>query len=208
MKLGALKVKKTIWIPIVIGVISAVLNILVSEAHFAIPIGPNAFIGIVEISNTLSASLGGPIALIITILVTNFSHFILNLELYSDMQFTLLAIADALIHIVALLVVAISYYRFLYPRLNKTGLFLAGWWLTVGVYYYLALLPLQTILINFSIPSFGATYPSFARIFFPEFLGTSLITTLIWLALPVHYRRSMWVKLRKESEQDGAVQNQ
>ena len=206
MKLGALKVKKTIWIPIVIGVISAVLNILISEAHFAIPIGPNAFIGIVEISNTLSASLGGPIALIITILVTNFGHFILNLELYSDMQFTILAIADALIHIVALLVVAISYYRFLYPRWNKTGLFLVGWWLTLSVYYYLALLPLQTALINFSIPSFGATYPSFARIFLPEFLATLMITTLIWFALPVHYRRSRWVK-KKESEKAGAVQD-
>lgn len=200
-----MKAKKTIWISIMIGVISAVINILVSEAHFAIPLGNSAFIGVVEISNTLSASLGGPIALIITIVVTIFSHFMLNIELYSDMQFTLLAIADALIHIVALLVVAISYYRFLYPRLNKTGLFLVGWWLTVGVYYYVGLLPLQSVLINYADPSFGATYPSFARIFFPEFLGTSMITTLIWFALPVHYRRSMWVK-DKESEKAGAVQ--
>jgi hypothetical protein len=166
VKIAIMKAKKTIWIPIAIGVVSAALNILVSEAHFGIPIGGNAFIGIVEISNTLSASLGGPIALIITILGRILANFILKPELYSDMQFTLLAIADALIHIVALLVVAISYYRFLYPRLNKTGLFLVGWWLTVGVYYYVALLPLQSVLINFADPSFGATYPSFARIFF------------------------------------------
>jgi len=207
LKLGALKVKKTIWIPVVIGVIAAVLNILVSEVHFAIPIGPNAFIGIVEISNTLSAALGGPISLIITIFVANIGHFILHVELYSDPQFIIIGIADALIHILALLVVAISYYRFLYPRLNKTTLFLVGWWLTVGVYYYLVLLPLQTILINFSDTGIGATYPFFAKIFFPEFLGTSMITTLIWFALPMQYRRSKWIKLRKVSEQEGAVQD-
>ena len=201
-----MKAKKTIWIPIAIGVVSAALNILVSEAHFGIPIGNNAFIGIVEISNTLSASLGGPIALIITVVVTNIGHFILNLERYSDIQFIFLTIADALIHIFALLVVATSYYRFLYPRFNKTGLFLVGWWLTLSVYYYLALLPLQTALINFSVPGFGATYPSFARIFLPEFLATLMITTLIWSALPVHYRRSRWVK-KKESEKAGAVQD-
>jgi hypothetical protein len=206
VKIAIMKAKKTIWIPIATGVVSAALNILVSEAHFGIPIGDNAFIGIVEISNTLSASLGGPIALIITVVVTNIGHFILNLELYADIQFIFLTIADALIHIFALLVVATSYYRFLYPRFNKTGLFLVGWWLTLSVYYYLALLPLQTALINFSDPSFGVTYPSFARIFLPEFLATSMITTLIWFALPVHYRRSRWVT-KKESEKAGAVQD-
>ena len=207
MKIDALKVKKTIWIPIVIGVIAAVLNILVSEVHFAIPIGPNAFIGIVEISNTLSAALGGPIALIVTILVANIGHFMLQMELYSDMQFVFLGIADASIHIIALLVVAISYYRFLYPRLNKNTLFLGGWWLTIGVYYYLVLLPLQAALINFADLGIEATYPSFAKIFFPEFLGTSIITTLIWFALPMHYRRSKWINLKKVSEQEGAVQD-
>ena len=207
MKLGALKIIKAIWIPLVIGIVAAVLNILVSEVHFAIPIGPNAFIGIVEISNTLSAALGGPIALIITILVANIGHFMLHVELYSDTQFIFIGIGDALIHIIALLVVAISYCRFLYPRLKKTTLFLVGWWLTIGVYYYLVLLPLQAALINFFDPGIETTYPAFAKIFFPEFLGTALITTLIWFALPMHYRRSQWIKLKKVSALEGPLQD-
>ncbi|MEJ2512933.1 MAG: hypothetical protein P8Y72_15220 [Anaerolineales bacterium] len=184
--------KRTIWVPVMIGVVSAALILVVSEVKFVIPLGNNYSIGIGEIFNTFSAALGGPIAVIITLLVTSIGHFLLNSNLYTDRQFFFIVLADAIVHIGAMLVVTIIYYRVLYPQARKIGLFVTGWWVTIGVYYYLILLPLQVVLLNFADPGFGATYPSFARIFLPEFIGTATITTLIWFAAPIRYRRPLW----------------
>jgi len=203
-----MKVKKTIWIPIVIGIVFGSLILMVSEAQFVIPLGNNYSIGIGEILNTLSAALGGPIALIITVLVTGIGHYILNPNLYADTQFVFIALADAFIHLVAMLVVAIIYYQVIYPRVRKIGIFFIGWWLTIGVYYYLVLLPLQVALLNYADPGYGATYPSFAKIFLPEFSGTAAITTLIWLALPARYRRPQWVMLKNAPRRSDEFQYQ
>jgi hypothetical protein len=106
----------------------------------------------------------------------------------------------------AMLVVAICYYKLLYPKARKTSAFLVGWWLLVGAYYYLALLPLSVILLNLANPSFGFTYTSFARDFLPEFLGTATITTLVWFAAPVRYRRLQWIEPKQAP--DGKIQDE
>ena len=186
--------KKNIWLPIIIGILFAALILMVSEVKFVIPLGNNYSIGIGEIFNMFSSALGGPIAVIVTLLVTGIGHFLLNPDLYTNSQFVFIVFADAFIHMGAMLAVTIIYYRVLYPRVNKIGLFVVGWWLTTGIYYYLILLPLQVALLNFADPGFGATYPSFARIFLPEFLGTGVITTLLWFALPVRFRRPQWLE--------------
>jgi len=203
-----MQLKRTIWVPVMIGGVSAILILLVSKAAFVIPLGNNYSIGIGEILNTLSAALGGPIALIITVLVTGIGHFILNPDLYADTQFNVIALADAFIHMCAMLVVAITYYRVIYPQVRKMGIFFMGWWLTIGVYYYLVLLPLQVALLNYADPDYGATYLNFAKIFLPEFLGTATITSLIWFALPARYRRPQWIALKTVPSQSDEVQNQ
>lgn len=197
--------KKTIWIPIIIGILFAALILMVSEVKFVIPLGNNYSIGIGEIFNMFSAALGGPIAVIVTLLVASIGHFLLNPDLYTNTQFIFIVLADALIHMGAMLAVTIIYSRVLYPRARKIGLFFVGWWLTIGIYYYLILLPLQVALLNFADPSFGATYPSFARIFLPEFLGTSVITTLLWFALPVRFRRPQWMEPKNASDQSDKI---
>ena len=193
--------KKIIWLPIIIGILFSALILMVSEVKFVIPLGNNYSIGIGEIFNMFSAALGGPIAVTVTLLVATIGHFLLNPDLYTDTQFIFIVFADAVIHMGAMLAVTIIYSRVLYPRARKIGLFVAGWWLTIGVYYYLILLPLQVALLNFADPGFGATYPSFARIFLPEFLGTGVITTLLWFALPVRFRRPQWFEPKKTTEQ-------
>ena len=192
--------KKTIWIPIMVGIVSAALILLVSEAKFVIPLGSNYSIGIGEILNTLSAALGGPIAVISTMLVISIGHYTLNPDLYTDTQFVFIVLADAFVHVCAMLVVSLLYSRALYRRARKTGIFVVGWWLTIGIYYYLILLPLQVVILNYADPGFGATYPSFAKIFFPEFLGTATITTLIWFALPARYHHPQWIETKFASE--------
>jgi len=191
-----MKLKQKIWIPGLIGVVSAASILLVSKAEFVIPLGNNYSIGIGEILNTLSAALGGPIAAIITVLVTGIGHFVLNPDLYADPQFIFIALADACIHLVAMLVIVIIYSKVLYRQARQTGIFSLGWWLTIGVYYYLVLLPLQVALLNYADPAYGATYSSFAKIFLPEFFGTAAITNLVLFALPVRYRQSQWIDLK------------
>jgi len=201
-----MQITKTIQVPIIIGIVSAALILLASEAEFVIPLGNNYSIGIGEILNTLSAALGGPIAVIITLLVTSIGHFLLNPDLYASPQFVFIVLADAIAHMCAMIVLSTSYHRVIYHRAGTTGIFVIGWWLTIAVYYYLILLPLQVVFLNYADPGFGATYPSFARIFLPEFLGTAAITNLILFASPARYRRPQWFVSKKTSEQSDEVQ--
>lgn len=188
-----MKVNKKIWFPVVFGIISGTLIFLASTAHFLIPVGVDSYIGIGEIFTTLTAALGGPIAVIIMLLVTYGGVIILNIDLYADLPPMLIALADATAHLCALLVVAMGYGKILYPRSRNSGIFLVGWWLVVGVYYFLAFLPLEVALLNLADPGHGVTYPMIARSLLPEFLGTVTITTLIWIALPARYRRPRWI---------------
>lgn len=196
-------VKKTIWIPVVVGIVSAALILLAGEARFLIPLGNGTSIGIGEMFTTLAAALGGPIASVVTLLVVYGAQFMLHFDLFADRLSIHVALVDAVCHLSAMLVIAICYFRLLYPRARKTGTFLLGWFLMVGVYYYLALLPLEAIFLNLVDPGFGATYPAFARDFLPEFLGTALITSLIWFASPASYRRPQWVEPKNAPAQNG-----
>ena len=203
-----MKVKKTIWIPVMIGIVSGALILLASEVHFLIPTGGDSYIGIGEIFTTLSAALGGPMAVMITLLVTYGGGIMLYLDLYTDLPPILIALADATAHLCALLVVAIGYGKLLHPRARKTSMFLVGWWLTIGVYYYLAFLPLEVVLLNLVDPGHGVTYPSIARSVFLEFLGTVVITTLLWIALPARYRRPQWLEPKPMPDRSGKVQGE
>ena len=106
-----------------------------------------------------------------------------------------------------MIVLSTSYHRVLYPRTKTIGIFVIGWWLTIAVYYYLILLPLQVVFLNYADPGFGATYPSFARIFLPEFLGTAAITNLILFASPARYRRPQWMEPKNAPDQSDKVQS-
>jgi len=197
-----MKIKKTVWIPIVIGMASAALIIAASEANFFIPLGNGSAMGIGELFTTLSASLGGPVASFVTIFLTYGVVGMLHPEYFPDAISISINVADAAAHLCAMLVVAIGYYKLLYPRARKTGFFLMGWFLLVCAYYYLALLPLSVVLLNLADPGFSATYPFFARNFIPEALGTAVITTLVWLASPVRYRRPQWIEPENAPDQD------
>jgi len=201
-----MKIKKTVWIPIAIGMASAALIIAAAEANFFIPLGNGSSIGIGELFTTLSAALGGPITSFVTIFVVYSVVGMLHPEYYPDTISISINVADAVAHLFAMLVIAIGYYKLLYPRAEKMGSFLVGWILMVGVYYYLALLPLSVILLNLADPGHGATYLIFARNFIPEALGTAVITTLAWLAAPIRYRRPRWIETGNTPEQSDNIQ--
>jgi hypothetical protein len=188
-----MKMKKTAWSPIAIGMASAALIIAAAEANFFIPLGPDTSMGIGELFTTLSAAIGGPIASLTTIFVAYGVVGMLHPEYFPDQPSLYIILEDAIAHLSAMLMVVLIYTKFLYPRARRTGFFLAGWFLLVCAYYFLALLPLSVVFLNLIDPSRGATYFDFARGFLPEVLGTAIITTLIWLAAPIRYRRPLWI---------------
>jgi len=122
-----MKVKKTIWIPVVIGMVSGSLILAAAEAEFFIPLGNDTSMGIGELFTTLSAALGGPIAAIVTIFVVYSVHSMLHPEFFPDMTSIYIVLADATAHLCAMLVVAIGYYKLLYPRAKKSSIFLIGY---------------------------------------------------------------------------------
>lgn len=201
-----MKVKKTVWIPIAIGMASAALILAASEANFFIPLGNGAELGIGELFTTLSAALGGPIASFITIFVAYSVHSILHPEYIPDLTSVYILLEDAVAHLSAMLIVVLVYTKLLYPRARKTGFFLAGWFMLVCAYYFLALLPLSVVFLNLIDPHRGLAYLAFARDFIPEVIGTAVITTLIWLAAPIRYRRPPWIDPRNTPEQSDKIQ--
>ena len=197
-----MKVKKIIWIPVVIAMVSSAFILAAAEANFFIPLGNGAELGIGELFTTLSAALGGPIASVGTIFVVYSVHSILHPDIFPDLTSFFIMLEDGVAHLSAMLMVALVYNKFLYPRAKQTDVFLGSWFLLVGAYYYLALLPLSVVFLNLIDPARGATYATFARGFLPEYLGTAIITTLIWLAAPIRYRRPLWIGLENMPDQD------
>ncbi len=198
-------INKMIWIPVVIGLVAAALMLLAAEAQFLIPLGNDTSIGVGEIFTTLSAAVGGPVATMVTIIVGYSVHFLLNRDLFPNLPSVYILLVDAFCHLCAMLVLALGYYKLVYPRARKTVLLLVGWFLLVGTYYYVILLPLEVLLLNLVDPDFGATYTSFARNFVPEFLGTALITGLIWFAAPARYRHPQWISPKVVPDRNGKL---
>ena len=196
--------KKTIWVPITIGLVAGGLSYLLGVADFRIlvPLGEGASLGVAEIFGTLAAALGGPIATVITGLLNGVVGYLITRDVFPWPASLYMAGADLIAHIIAMLAAAFC-YRFLNERAKKGLLaLLAGWVLIVVIYYFVVLTPIQIFLLNTLVPGFGA-YMDFVSVIWPEFLATTVVTTLIWFALPVRYRRPLWYESKKAPDQNG-----
>ena len=198
--------KKTIWIPLVLGSALGLLDLVSLAVDFIIPLGPFGATGPQEVFIIMSAALGGPLGLSITSLLQEVGHHFFGLQaLFSPEQIaskgTLYSIADFSAHILAALAVALC-YKFLHQRAKKVYFFFAGWILIVFFYYTLLVL-MQFILIGFVIdlPVLSELY----RNFLPEFLVVAIISTLIWVALPWRYRRPQWYEPKNAPGQSGEM---
>ena len=189
--------KKTIWIPIVIGLAFAFLGWLILIAGFSIPIpGLDANVGISEIFNLIAAILGGPITVVIGNIIFGIFGYSLVLSNAHPWPISFyLTLADVIAHIIALVMVTFS-YRFFYERAKRyeqaerNVIIIAGWVL-ISISYYFVLTPLQVTFINLVIPGM-LTFSDLFRGTLPEILATTFITTLILLALPKRYIKPLW----------------
>lgn len=196
-----MKVKKTIWIPLVLGGTLGLLDLVSMAVDFLIPLGPYGATGPQEVLVIISAALGGPLGLLVACLLQEVGHHFFFLKaLFSPEQMAstgrLYSIADFSAHILAALAVAYC-YKFLHQRAKKVYVFFGGWILIV-VFYYTLLVLLQFFLIGFVIdlPPLSALF----RNFLPEFLVVTIISTLIWIALPRRYRRPLWYEPKQAKD--------
>jgi hypothetical protein len=197
---GDSKVKKTIWIPVVGGLIFGVLSFLISAANITIEISKDLILGPYEILDTLSAALFGPIGLVITQLgMDSGAYWYFIKDVYPGLQGIYFMIGDYIAHSVAMVVVMFC-YSFIYTRIKLPRL-LVGWILVMGIYYVILVL-LQVTLFNIVVPG-GATYMNYFRNVRIEFILVTVITSLVLLALPERYRKPQWYEPKKAPGQNG-----
>jgi hypothetical protein len=199
-----MQLKKMFWIPIIGGFIFGTLSFLVSAVNFTIAISDDLILGPWEILNTLSAALFGPLGLLITELGTDIgAYFYLIKGVYPAPQDIHFIMGDYIAHVVAMLAIAFG-YKFIYQRM-RMPLLLVGWVLTLCIFYAL-LWSIQVPLFNTAVPGLGATFTGYVRSAIPELITTTVITSLILLALPDRYRKPQWFESKKASKQNSEVQ--
>lgn len=188
--------KKTIWIPLVLGITLGLLDFLSLGVHWVIRIANFGAIGPQEILVIISAALGGPLSGFVTNFFQELGMHIFLLKGDFPGQRLLevsISIADFIAHTLALLAVAYC-YRFLYQRAKKATTFFVGW-ILITVIYYILLLPLQSLLHNLLVPDL-LPLSTLVRGSPPEFLMVATISTLILIALPARYRRPLWIEVQ------------
>ncbi|MGW8225115.1 MAG: hypothetical protein ACWGOY_05255 [Anaerolineales bacterium] len=191
--------RKTIWIPLVLGGVLGLLDFVSLAVNFLIPLGPFGATGPQEILVMMAAALGGPLGFSVAQIFHDLGIYLyfLNTQLSPGQMASLevlFALADFSAHILALSVIAWG-YKFLHQRAQKIYTFCAGWILIVTIYYTLLAL-LQSLLIGLVVQ---VKHP-LSELFWnnlPEFLVGTLITTLILVALPNKYRKPLWIKQQR-----------
>jgi hypothetical protein len=197
--------KKTIWIPILGGLILGVLSFLTTVANFTIQISEDLILGPWEIFNTVSAALFGPIGLLITELGLDVSGYLYFIKgEFPAPQDSYFMVGNYVAHIVALFIVAFG-YRYIYQRMTMPRL-LAGWLLVMAVYYLVGV-SLTVPLHNLAVPGLGATHVSYFSSVRLEFILVAAITSLVLLALPRRYRQPQWYESKQVADQSGDVQD-
>jgi hypothetical protein len=195
--------KKTIWMPLVLGITLGLVDFLSLGVHWVIRIASFGQIGPQEVLVIISAALGGPLGL----LAANFFQelgmhlFLLKGDFPGQPWLEVsISIADFIAHALALLVVAYS-YRFLHQRAKKAYIFFSGWILIILIYYAL-LLPLQSLVHNLLVPGL-IPLPTLVRGSPPEFLVVMIISTLFLIALPKRYRKPLWYESQQVPDRNG-----
>lgn len=190
--------KRTIWIPLILGGVLGLLDFASLAVDFLIPFGPFGATGPQEVLLTISAALGGPFGLLVASFLQELGIYLFFLKAQLPPEQMLLtgapfSIADFTAHFLALLAVAYG-YRLLYRGAKKAYTFYAGWILIVVIYYTLLVL-LQSTLIGFVV----ADKPPLLTLFqnnLLEFLAVTFISTLVWIALPKRFHKPLWYEMQ------------
>jgi len=204
-----MRVKKTIWQPLVLGVVLGVLAGMatVTGLSFLTPGITDNAIGFYGTLLLLASALGGPLAgaiaaMIFVIISTLFGPPDLK-EILSDPTVfwpNLLALATT----VALVGFG---YRFIFERIKMPVRLLA--WAGIVIAYYVMLTPLSVTpqyLLSVDpsyeiLPAIRYGYETYA----PQAIFDIFITSLVFIALPAKYVRPLWYEAKIVPKQDDQI---
>jgi hypothetical protein len=198
--------KKTIWRPLLLGLAFGALSFFSSAVGFFIHTGIAGAIGPHEIFMTLSAALGGPLGLFVASVIHTVGAHIYLMKAPPELAVPALhnSMGDFVARTLALLAVAYC-YKYLHQRAQKVVTFIFGWILIIGIYYAL-LLPLQALDWALTLPGY-LSLSTIVQSAPPEIFSVAIITTLIWIALPVRSRKPLWYEPKQASNQSGKLQD-
>ena len=138
-----------------------------------------------EIFLTLGAALAGPWAAVIMSIFMAIGIIIG----YPEITATGVAV-DVICHLTGTLLLALLYKKVIYERVKKP-LRILSWVVLVPFYYWVLLAPVASILyyaVDLTpTPLFLVTLP-----IWPEVIVTTILTTLVMVALPPKWRKPVW----------------
>jgi hypothetical protein len=185
----------------IMGTVTTIIGFLITYANLTIYFGVSAQTGLPlgydgrEIFMTICAALGGPLAVIFSLLQFPFIGLYLSLPAGG----VAIMMADRLIAALTL----VFLYKFFHERVRKLPLFLLLWAVAIWSYYFIVvniriilgcLLSDTSIILTYKSIGFWATINSF---FVLEAPLTYLFTVLILLSIPLRFRSPVWVQLKK-----------
>lgn len=181
--------KKNLFVALAFGLIGFL--VIISGIYFIIP-GTSILTDPREIFVTIGSALTGPIGGIIVGVASSFYDPVPGMQLYVVLQ-----------HLIGGLLIGIIYKKLVYEK-AAMPLFIIRWIILVFCYYYVFYIIVFSgaylvdkeffkILIHGNY-SFSDSLIYLYKSFFPEFLFTSIFTSLIFIALPQRYRKPLWGK--------------
>jgi len=202
--------KKTIWAPIIFGVVMGILGGISFAANLAFFSGGDfgAGIGIYGIFWLIAAALGGPLAGAITGSLSLIIGASIG-QMKAAMSEPVTFYPNLVISCIVMQCLLGYAYRFIFERFRMPARLLA--WAGIIIGWYLIGSPLLTItqywLRDFS-PAVKASYEAFSnnlwafqlamyKAFAPQATAYFIITSMVFIALPEHYRRPLWIEPKK-----------
>ncbi len=206
-----MRVKKTIWRPLVLGLFLGTLAgvTTVTGLSFLTPGITDNVIGFFGVLLLLAAALGGPLSgvlasILLVIISTLFGPPAMKAVLDDPITFWSNVVG------VGISVALVGFaYRFIFERLKMPVRLLA--WAGIVIGYYIILVPATTIpqyLLHSNptseiIPAVQYGYQSYI----PQAIFDIFITSLVFIALPSAYTRPLWYEPQDAGNHDDEIEN-
>ena len=200
---GLAVMKKTIWLPLVLGTtfgLLAGLGIIADLSFIVSSKNTDNIIGFWMTLSLLASALGGPLAgVIASILLVIISNF------YGPPEMQAIA-NDPVIFwtnffVLGMLMVLVGFaYRFIFERVELPQRLI--WWVGIVILVHVVNIPANLILQHYFHNETGV-WPvilSAYRIYVPQALFDIFITSLVFIALPMRYTRPLWYEMKQASE--------
>ena len=191
--------KKTIWIPLVLGAVFGVVAGASWAANLTFLAGGWA-IGFYVVFYLLAAALGGPISSILSVsLVLIIVIFLGPADIKVIASNPIIFTTNWIVISIELILISFV-YRLIFERLKMPTRLLP--WIGMVILYYVILVPTlsysQTML-GYPVPQpvsefITASYKGYI----PQVIADIVITSLIFFALPERYRRPLWYERKKK----------